>query len=96
MNSEMYDKFIASFLGWYQNSFSQPDVVNHIKLVELVKQAEGIHTKRVMEREAELLIKGQNIQKNTLKKLKKHIDNLKNQGKIKGRLVKYTKKHSRK
>lgn len=40
-------KFIGHFLQWYQDSYSQPDVVNHIKLLDLVKEAESIHTEVV-------------------------------------------------
>lgn len=47
-------QFIGKFLQWYQGSFGQPDVVNHIKLVELVKEAEDIHVLRVKEIEAAL------------------------------------------
>lgn len=92
----MYDKFIAKFLSWYQDSFSLPDVVTNIKLEELVRAAEEIHTIRIREKELELTEKPNIIDQKELKKLEKHIENLKKQGKIKGRLVKYTKKHNRK
>lgn len=41
--------FIGSFLTWYQDSYSLSDVTNRIKLEELVKVAEDIHTQRVKE-----------------------------------------------
>lgn len=47
-------KFIGHFLSWYQQSFSLPDVVNNIKLIELVKEAEVIHTCRIKELELQL------------------------------------------
>lgn len=46
-------KFIGHFLKWYQESFGQSDVYNHIKLVELVKEAEDIHVQRIKERDQE-------------------------------------------
>ena len=42
-------RFIGHFLKWYQDSYSLPDVVNRIKLEELVKEAEEIHTQRIKE-----------------------------------------------
>lgn len=42
-------QFIGKFLRWYQDSYSLSDVVNRIKLEELVKEAEDIHTQRVKE-----------------------------------------------
>lgn len=40
-------RFVGNFLKWYQNSFGQSDVYNHIKLMDLVKEAEDIHTQKV-------------------------------------------------
>jgi len=96
IDNKVYDKFIANFLSWYQDSFSQSDVVNEIGMQKLVKQAEEIHTQRLLEREAELLIAEKTTVENTLKTLKNKVEKLKKQGKIKGRLLKYTKKHTRK
>jgi hypothetical protein len=42
-------KFIGHFLSWYQDSFGMPEVVNRIKLEELVKEAEQIHVDRIRE-----------------------------------------------
>ena len=53
-NREKAIKFVGHFLTWYQNSFSLPDVVNNIKLEELVKEAEEIHTERVKQLYREL------------------------------------------
>ena len=44
-------KFIGHFLSWYQESYSQSDTYNHLKLVELVGEAETIHTARIRELE---------------------------------------------
>ena len=46
-------RFIGHFLKWYQESFGQSDVYNHIKLVDLVKEAEDIHVQRIKERDQE-------------------------------------------
>lgn len=42
-------KFIGHFLSWYQDSFGMPEVVNRLKLEELVKEAEQIHVDRIRE-----------------------------------------------
>lgn len=42
-------EFVDSFLFWYQNSFGQSEVYNHIKLKELVEKAEKIHNLRMKE-----------------------------------------------
>lgn len=42
-------KFIGKFLTWYQDSYSLPDVVNKVKLEELVKEAEEVHVQRIKE-----------------------------------------------
>ena len=47
-------KFIGHFLSWYQDSFGMPDVVNRLKLEELVKEAESIHTDKIKEMYVEL------------------------------------------
>lgn len=47
-------QFIGRFLSWYQDSYSLPDVVNRVKLEELVKEAESIHTEKVKELYVEL------------------------------------------
>jgi len=47
-------KFIGHFLSWYQQSYGLPDVVNNIKLNDLVREAETIHTQRIKELELQL------------------------------------------
>lgn len=42
-------RFIAKFLSWYQNSFGNSNVANHLSLLELVKEAENIHVQRIRE-----------------------------------------------
>jgi len=42
-------KFIGRFLSWYQDSYGMPEVVNRLKLEELVKEAEQIHMDRIKE-----------------------------------------------
>jgi len=42
-------RFIAKFLTWYQDSYSMPEVVNRLKLEEIVKEAEQIHVLRIQE-----------------------------------------------
>jgi hypothetical protein len=42
--------FVQKFINWYADSHAVPDVVSHMKLIELV-------------REAELILKDKNIKK---------------------------------
>jgi len=56
-------KFIGHFLTWYQNSFGQSDVFNHIKLLDLVKEAEDIHMQKIKEMELQLFTKAFKIKK---------------------------------
>jgi len=42
-------RFIAKFLAWYQDSYSMPEVVNRLKLEQIVKEAEQIHVLRIQE-----------------------------------------------
>lgn len=44
-------QFIGRFLSWYQDSYSLPEVVNRLKLEELVKEAESIHVDKIKELE---------------------------------------------
>lgn len=60
LNSDKAIKFIGHFLSWYQESFSQSEAYNNLKLVELVKEAEDIHTQRIKEIEVNLISKVKN------------------------------------
>jgi len=40
-NSKMKD-FVQKFINWYTDSHTVPDVVSHMKLIELVREAELI------------------------------------------------------
>jgi len=40
-NSKMKD-FVQKFVDWYADSHKVPDVVSHMKLIELVREAELI------------------------------------------------------
>lgn len=63
-------QFIGHFLSWYQESFGQSDAYNHIKLIDLVKEAEDIHTLRIRELDEELT---ENIKSNTTITSKKQL-----------------------
>ena len=70
-------KFIGKFLGWYQNSFGNSDVANHINLLEIVKEAESIHVQHIKELDEEYKSKViSNYNDKPTKTLKKQVKKL--------------------
>jgi len=59
-------KFIGHFLSWYQESFRQSDTYNNLKLIDLVKEAEDIHTIRIKEIETFVHQKNKEYKKNVI------------------------------